>query len=518
LGTLRGLGGRLAPELVSLNLACNALSTLRGIEGLRRLRRLNLQRNQLTSLEELRGLSSLQFLDASANSIKTLAGVASGPGALAALTELRLHHNALAGAGELASLARLSRVVKLSLYNNPVTRRLGLDHSRAATLAALAPHGCLRFLDARRVGPTELAEAARGGASWADIAAAEAAQQQQQQQQQHKGASDAPEQATLSSVGASAIASLQSSSQLAGAPASLSAAVALLPQLTVPLSKPSTLNAAAAAAAALRREPPVICFSSRHSNGMPAATLRQNRTGSFSWPSGGLAASADLDPAGGYRLLAMFNRVGPAAVALSADAGGGFASYATGRPALAWKRGGGGSHTSPSGAMLATWTRRRGLHAPVSVDLGQGLGLVYNASNNSCTLRLEAAAFDPAIDRVEFSQEAGALVVLAGGRGEGGAASGTDVPHTPLVPPGLPRASAQAMPHPPAAAVQLDPPQPVQQSRAAVAAALSAAAANHDLAAVLARAHGLLARTAAEQQAEAEAQAAQRQPTAGIEQ
>lgn len=31
---------------------------------------------------------------------------------------------------------------------------------------------------------------------------------------------------------------------------------------------------------------------------MPSVTLRRNGTGSFSWPSGGLAASADLDPAG----------------------------------------------------------------------------------------------------------------------------------------------------------------------------------------------------------------------------
>ncbi|GBF90695.1 hypothetical protein Rsub_02995 [Raphidocelis subcapitata] len=515
LTSLCRLAGSFAPGLVRLNLACNALSTLRGVEGLTSLRRLSLQRNQLTSLEDLRGLRSLRSLDASANSIRTLAGAASGPGALTALTELALHRNLVADAREFGSLGQLPHLVKLSLYANPAARRLGPERSRAATLATLAAHGRLRFLDAVCVGPGELAEAARSGSpSWADIAAAEAAQPSQQRHSA-RSASERAQTGDGQGSGALGFGGPRPAAQLSAAAAtSPSAAVALLPQLTVAPTKPSTLNAAAAAAAALRREPPVICFSSRHANGMPAATLRQNQTGSFSWPSGGLAASADLDTGGGYRLLAMFDGAG-AAVALSADAGGGFAQYVNGRPALAWKRGGGGgTHTSPDGAVLATWTRRRRLEGPISVDLGQGLSVLYSASDGSCSLRLEAARFDPAVNCMDFSQNAGARVVLAGQGGGGadtggGTSGGTGSVHAPpaAAAPALSRADARAVPDPLAAAPACPVDPPVQGH----AAAAAAAAASGDLAAVIARAQALMARTAAEQQAEADAQAAQQQ-------
>lgn len=140
-------------------------------------------------------------------------------------------------------------------------------------------------------------------------------------------------------------------------------ALQLLPSLTVPPTKPSSLRPVdAAAAAALRKEPPTIDFSTRHANGMPALTLRRNATGSFSWPSGGLATSADLDPASGYRLMGLFDGVSArgsagGGVAFSADAGGGFAQYESGRTALSWKRGEGGSHYGPGGELLAAWRR-----------------------------------------------------------------------------------------------------------------------------------------------------------------
>ena len=70
--------------------------------------------------------------------------------------------------------------------------------------------------------------------------------------------------------------------------------------------------------------------------------MRLNGTGSVSWPSGRLAASADLDAAEGYRLLAMFDGEAAApSVALSVDASGGFAQAASGETAASWKRGGG---------------------------------------------------------------------------------------------------------------------------------------------------------------------------------
>jgi hypothetical protein len=135
--------------------------------------------------------------------------------------------------------------------------------------------------------------------------------------------------------------------------------VQLLPQVVIPLTKPSSLRPPNAGPL-LRKEPPTICLSTRHANGMPAVTLRRNGTGSFSWPSGGLAASADLDPVAGYRLMAMYQGArSAAAVALSADAGSGFAQYPTGLVALAWKRGDSGSYHSPGSEVQVTWSTKR---------------------------------------------------------------------------------------------------------------------------------------------------------------
>jgi hypothetical protein len=95
---------------------------------------------------------------------------------------------------------------------------------------------------------------------------------------------------------------------------------------------------------------------------MPSVTLRRNGTGSVSWPSGGLAASADLDPASGYRLMAMFDATGAsvaANVALSSDGGSGFAQYASGAMALTWKRREAGAHFGPGGEVLARWNNRK---------------------------------------------------------------------------------------------------------------------------------------------------------------
>lgn len=94
---------------------------------------------------------------------------------------------------------------------------------------------------------------------------------------------------------------------------------------------------------------------------MPSVTLRRNGTGSVSWPSGGLAASADLDPAGGYRLMAMYPATtsSGAPVALSADASGGFAQHASGAAALSWRRGGAGARHGAGGEVLERWGGRR---------------------------------------------------------------------------------------------------------------------------------------------------------------
>lgn len=93
---------------------------------------------------------------------------------------------------------------------------------------------------------------------------------------------------------------------------------------------------------------------------MPSVVLRRNATGSASWPSGGLAASADLDSGGGYRLVALHDGPGGAgSAAACADAAGGCAQYGSGQVALSWRRGEGGAAYGAAGEVLAKWGPRK---------------------------------------------------------------------------------------------------------------------------------------------------------------
>jgi len=343
LADLRALGN--LSNITHLNVSCNQLTSLRSIGTLAQLRHLNIQRNALTSLDELQGLTALESLNAGGNKLTKLGSALTS---LNALTELALHRNSISSAAELIALAALSHLVKLALFGNPAVQAAG-DHgsARLATLSLLGPAGSkLQFLDSARVSGREIA-AASVKPSWRDIAA---------QKQQHEGT--AVTSAALSSSARPHVVSATAGSP--AAPATAQTATELLPQLSLPRTKPSTLRPPPPSAVA-RKEPPVICFSARHSNGMPSVTLRRNGTGSFSWPSGGLAASADLDPAGGYRLIAMYEQQPGlvASVALSADASGGFAQYGMGRMAMAWKRGDVGTHFALNGEVLTSWSGRR---------------------------------------------------------------------------------------------------------------------------------------------------------------
>jgi hypothetical protein len=303
----------------------------------------------------------------------------------------------------------------------------------------------------------------------------------------------------------------------------------------VPLTKPSSLQPpppAAQAAAAARREPAVICFSARHAGGMPSLTLRRNGTGSFSWPSGALAASADLDAAGGYRLMAMYQGEGIAAsVALSADANGGFAQYPSGRAALTWRRGDAGSHSGADGRLLASWSKRGPrLRQDVRQELGQGLSVTYSAATGDCVLRLDMGTFHPELECLLLSRNTGAALVYAK---TGGAvvpplqlaatstAASATAPDPKATAAAAPKRSnshqrpRQAAPRPedaaPQPAVFVQPrPAPEPQSGGgltgdgsnAVDAALGGGS---DLASVIRRAQALMARSAAAEQEEADA-------------
>lgn len=524
---LRTLGGA-AHHLVALNLSCNALASLRGLAAAApRLARLNVQRNHLTALDDLAGLRQLASLNAGGNRVARLAPLA----ALTALSELALHRNAVADAAQLDVLAALPRLRRLALAGNPLTRGAPAGTARAATLALLGPGSGLEILDSARVTAAERAAAAAGagGAAWGDVVAAAAAAAAEQQQPRAVAAAARGPGDGGSGAGAGGAAATRSrpSGSVVCEGATLASAVQGLPALSLAPTKPSSLcapDAAAAAAAAARREPPVIWFTARHANGMPGVTLRKNGSGSFSWPSGGLAASADLDAAGGYRLLAMFDAggrggAGAAAVAFSADAGGGFAQYADGRPALRWRRGESVTHHGPSGEVLASWRKRAPrLQADIRQGLGQGLSVAYSAASGDCSLLVDLAPHHPSLAWLALTQQRGAALEEGGGGGE-----------APEVPAPTPAAAAEAappVPRPPAAcparagggsggakpsgaaaapaAAQVSVEGGGAEASAAPAASSAPAPLGGDLTAVLARAKALMARTAAEERQEAE--------------
>jgi hypothetical protein len=392
--------GITTPDLRALRLAALAPS----------LRELDVSHNALVSLDGVEGLPHLKRLNASANALTNLSALS----ALTGLTELCLHRNQIAAAGELARLSSLVNLSRLSLFGNPATAAQA-DGGRGATLALLGELSPLSFLDFRLVTADERAAAVRGSSpSWLEL---------------ERGAKLSAD-------------TQQSRATSAGAPG-FADALALLPQLPAAKQRASLRSAstagaaadpdtaaAAAAAAALRKQPATVRVSLRHANGMPSVTLRHNGTGSLSWPSGALAAAAELDPGGGWRLVAFHNEEHGGGVALSADAEGGFAHDAAGRLVLSWKRSGEGSYRGPNGQLLGSWSSKKGsgspFRGPITVDLGgSGMSVVLaSAAGGGCAAELRAELDGSGgFSALVLSQQHGAALVPAEGFGVQTAAS-----------------------------------------------------------------------------------------------
>lgn len=563
--------GLLTGLTTAVNLSCNRLTSLRGLsDAAPRLRRCCVRRNALSSLAGVENLARLEELDAGGNRIASLAPLRG----LTALTEVALHRNCIADAAELDVLKTLPCLERLSLAGNPLLlARAAPGGGRGAVLALLLPpNGCcarLEVLDAAAVSAEERAAARAPGAraEWGEPAAAPvAAFPGQHQQQQPRTSSAAP------------------SSPAPEAAVTARDAVSLLPDLSAPVAAaklPSSLprrDPLDAALAAARKEPPVAHFGTRHAGGggMPAVALRRNATASFCYASGALGAAADLDPGGGYRLIAMFDAAaggsgsstGPPLIALSADAAGGYAQYlappedsaapTTTQPttpmALRWRRKGEGTHYSRQGATLASWgaPRRSGggggsakaaagappPEAPITVDLGGGLLMSLRAAAGECELIVALGAFDAGLRCLVLSQRRGATVVRADGSCIGGA--------VPLPPPMLlsGEAAIQREQQPEQQKQQQAQQQlplsqggpvgdegqrqaegrvtgPSTSATAVAGVAAAAATAGGDLAAVFARAQALMARTAAEERRDEERRQAallqQQQATEAVE-
>ena len=110
------------------DLSFNRIAVLRDLSHHKFLTRLNLASNALTSVRGLRGLQYLRFLDLSKNAISTLVeeGGSDGVGAVdgLGLVELRLEHNAIEN---LAALGSLPRLQTLTVAENQIASMRGLD-------------------------------------------------------------------------------------------------------------------------------------------------------------------------------------------------------------------------------------------------------------------------------------------------------------------------------------------------------------------------------------------------------
>ena len=110
------------------DLSFNRISVMRDLSHHKFLTRLNLASNALTSVRGLRGLQYLRFLDLSKNAISTLVdeGGSDGVGAMDSLglVELRLEQNAIES---LAALGSLPRLQTLTVAQNQIASMRGLD-------------------------------------------------------------------------------------------------------------------------------------------------------------------------------------------------------------------------------------------------------------------------------------------------------------------------------------------------------------------------------------------------------
>jgi hypothetical protein len=139
-------------ELNTLVLGENAIESFgASLDHLTRLTKLSASRNALVDLgRSLRNLRSLRELRVARNRLKALP-----PDLGATCPDLRVldaSHNAFAGFGDVAAVAKMGRLEQLTLRGSPLSRLSGYD-ATVAKMCAAGSGGRLKTLDGRAIGP-----------------------------------------------------------------------------------------------------------------------------------------------------------------------------------------------------------------------------------------------------------------------------------------------------------------------------------------------------------------------------
>ena len=107
-------------NLVSLNIAFNQISELKGLESLDALQKLDISSNQISEIKGLETLTALQIIDISGNQISELKGLET----LTALQVLYVFQNQIS---EIKGLEALTALQKLSISDNRISELKGLE-------------------------------------------------------------------------------------------------------------------------------------------------------------------------------------------------------------------------------------------------------------------------------------------------------------------------------------------------------------------------------------------------------
>ena len=182
--TIEGLDA--LPSLEHLDLSSNRLARMEGLDGLPHLVTLNVASNAIVSIDGLGALRRLKKLNLSYNLIRLLAGLRAMHGDGHELTSLDLRGNEVASFDELAALSGLGSLETLRLgtnaHANPVCADPGF---RAAVFAAVPRLGALDGADADGADASSATEdnlIPGMGRPYLPSAAAAAATRQEQQQ------------------------------------------------------------------------------------------------------------------------------------------------------------------------------------------------------------------------------------------------------------------------------------------------------------------------------------------------